>query len=415
MSDETSRRGLRSLMRADIVDVTSTVERSPIPVPEVQPAEGDDSEVFDPSSGALHRSLPPDSALLSVTEDTTPGSLRHFRLGFYFDGRYEESRDEDVRVQTAVDLSLHRIAERGTWKEDHDELKHWWQELARLRRWMNRLAETTDARLIVWDNTNFQLPWELYHVAEQPDGTPSGWLGAMVEVVRWTSLLETGRETLYTAAKSGSTGSVLVLETEDITAQSDGIATLAEDYGPPPVRDMDTLLGELNRNDLRLGLVLVHCHGVNATNANEFRLAERTLNEIEDSPMAALKHSEAVVILNACNTAKIVPVGPHAHRATRSFAEMFLRKGASSVIATLGKVGLDHTHEFTFQLLNATDDDRRISRFLMHHRRTYVQRLADPTRDDARYEQFFYSFMYVCFGHPDTTLEVTQSTPGGER
>jgi hypothetical protein len=400
--------GLRSMFRADDAEDRTTTRDPSVPPAgiEVEPPGGaGESEVFDPSHAALHQSLPPGSALLAVTEDPA-GGPRGFRLSFFFQGRYEESTEDDVRHQVALNLNLYSIGERRRWQDDHDELKNWWRELSRLRRWMNRLAAAArDTRLVVWDNTNFQLPWELYYV----DG--SGWLGAMVEVLRWTSLLEEGREARYTAVPAAPAGTMLVLETEDITGPGDGIADLTEGYGPPPLTRMEALREQLARKDLRIGVLLVHCHGVNAADANQFELAGATLNEMESWDMPALAVSRTIVILNACNTAKLVPVGEHAQRATRSFAEMFLRKGASTVIATLGKVGMDHTHDFTLDLLTAEGTDRRVSQFLMRHRRDYADRLADPARGPGRYERFFYSFMYVCFGHPETALRLA-AAPG---
>jgi CHAT domain len=407
---------LRSIIQAGAADLTSTVEPSvpAAPTPAVEPEE--EASEFSPSSESLHQSLPANCALLAVTEDHEP---RHFRLSFYFEGENRTSNDDDVRAQEAINLTLQQIAERRKWKQDHDELRNWWRELAGLRRWMQQLVRVPGIRLIVWDNTGYQLPWELYYLDKTDPQRPYGWLGATIEVVRWTSLLESGRQARYTAVPAQASGGVVLLETDNITARNDGVATMVRSYRPAqlgrnpyPLPTVDALTRELSNRELLFGLLLVHCHGINATNANEFRLAERTLNEIEQYEMAALDRSKAVVILNACNTAKLVPVGPHATRATRSFAEMFLRKGASSVIATLGQVAVDHTVEFTFRLFEAATG-QRISKILLDHRKRYADRLADPHRGDAKYEQFFYCFMYVCFGDPETTLKLTESPLDG--
>ena len=117
-----------------------------------------------------------------------------------------------------------------------------------------------------------------------------------------------------------------------------GIADIVRDHGYPTLRDSGAWLTELARDDLRFALMMVHCHGRNATDANQFTIAGLSMNTLANMPMPALARSRAVVVLNACNTAEAVPVGPQVPRATRSFAEVFLQKGASAVIATTGAV-----------------------------------------------------------------------------
>jgi len=418
MTAPAERRGFKSLLTAGSEATVTTVDPESLPPPAAAPAatvpSDDETRVFEPSNPSLHESLPRGCALLTVTEDhEQPG---HFHLGFYL-GDYQESRKADIRSQVPP-RPLSAIAERGRWKDDHDELRNWWRELARLRGWMHHLVGQPGARLIVWDNTGFQTPWELYYVDKRLDGGgPHGWLGSLVEVIRWTSLMETGRETRYTAVAARATGGVVVMETDEV--RHAGVAHMADRYRPPtlkgprgPLRSIDALLAALDDPDLRFGLLLVHCHGINATNANEFRLAGRTLNEVELADMPALASTGAVVLLGACNTARIVPVGPDSTRATRSFAETFLRKGASTVIATLGQVDLDHAHEFVFQLLDA-ESGHRVSELLLAHRRRYADRLRKAPRGSEPYQAFFNSFMYVYFGNPETTLEITGAGGAG--
>jgi hypothetical protein len=175
---------------------------------------------------------------------------------------------------------------------------------------------------------------------------------------------------------------------------------------------MTTLVRHLERDEDDVALVIVHCHGVSASTGREFTLGGTTMNELERMRMPTLARSRSVVLLNACNTAKIVPSGPYSSRATRSFAELFLRKGASSVIATLGRVGNDHTVEFAYQLIHGPLANRRIAEVLLAFRVAALRQLREAQHrgqlDDAACARFLYSFMYVDFGHPDSVLHLTR-------
>lgn len=46
---------------------------------------------------------------------------------------------------------------------------------------------------MVWDDTDYDIPWELLHLTgHQENGLVSGILGALVTVVRWTTVREAG-------------------------------------------------------------------------------------------------------------------------------------------------------------------------------------------------------------------------------
>ncbi|MEW2144208.1 CHAT domain-containing protein [Micromonospora vinacea] len=401
---------LHAALRADSVpapEVTPSAQVIPpqLPTIEITPSTAE-PVVFDESTSELDRSLPPRTALLHVTDAPVDDGQRRFHLSFHLDGRREESLE--TRSQVDIDISLVRVAERAAWKADHDLIRSWWKELFQLREWIDRLlvSRSDDVRLLVWDTmAASQIPWELYYLDDYEDGKPSGWLGTMIDIVRWTSVLRPDRQDRFTGELTAATGPMLLMQTADVFGT--GVRKLAEPHGPPALDHMEGLLAELGRADLRFALLMMHCHGVNATNANEFKLAGITLTDLEYRPMPAVQGSRPVVVLNACNTAKGVPVGPESQVANRSFAELFLRKGAASVVATLGNVGLEHTQEFVYQLLNADGDDRRVARFLRRHRARYAARVAiERVPEEWNYREFFYSFMYVCFGHPDTTLHL---------
>jgi hypothetical protein len=76
---------------------------------------------------------------------------------------------------------------------------------------MRELTEAEWVRLIVWDNTPHQIPWELYYLHEPKDERRSVWLGSVVEIARWTSLLR-GPDAVYDAELCAANGRMLLLE-----------------------------------------------------------------------------------------------------------------------------------------------------------------------------------------------------------
>ncbi|MDG4773610.1 CHAT domain-containing protein [Solwaraspora sp. WMMD792] len=371
--------------------------------------EGDESIAAEPMP--LTGALPPNTALLRVDGGPIGEGRPCFRLTFQFRGTSRESRDVDVAQQVIPTLSLTDITQRETWLDDYRQVRGWWREMTRLRQWMQELLTPNPIRLIVWDNTPYQIPWELYYLHEPQDEDRSTWLGAKIEITRWTSLLQ-GPDASYDAERRTARGSMLLLEMLEPHANPDGVADLADRFGYRTLRDSDTWLRELARDDLRFALMMVHCHGENATDANQFTIAGLPLNELHHRPMPALAASRAVVVLNACNTAKVVPVGADVPRATRSFAEMFLDKGASAIIATVGEVDLDQTHDFTRRLVNGGGHDHRLSSILLSWRKYHVDRVTSRAPDDpdltGRLKDFFHAFLYVYFGHPDSILQIIQ-------
>lgn len=420
-----SRRSLKGFLGADVEErgddplevMTPTTPVAPsresLPMSNVHRVDDEEPTTFDPRDARLQDELPPNCALLCVTAAASHEKPR-FKLNFHFAGAADESTDAEIADQEVPDLSLASIAERQQWRDDYYELMDWWADKAHLRRWIRQLlmaAHTTSARLVVWDNTNHQIPWELYYVGPSASGDP-GWLGALIDIVRWTSIHDDRREARYTAVETVSSGTVLVMETDDIDPDL-RVADLVAPYGPPPQHEMLGLLDLLDQDDLQFALLFVHCHGVNATNGRTFELGGVALNEFTDREMRALSSCQSVVILNACNTAKIVPAGAYSTLANRSFAELFLRQGASTVVATLAQVGLDHTHDFARGLIRAEGAEKRIATFLRMRRLRHARKVMRPkgvdTRKSWHFEEFFYSFMYVCFGHPDTEVHLVET------
>ncbi|MEU5553629.1 CHAT domain-containing protein [Micromonospora sp. NPDC047793] len=364
---------------------------------------------FDPTYGRLADSLPERTALLCVTPYQEAGR-QLFRLHWYFNGRPDESRPGDVQMQGKPDFTVAQILKSRNWEDAYFDVLNWWVDKRRLNDWIGGLLEVATQeseepiRLVIWDNTDYQIPWELFY-----SDSNAIWLGAVVQVVRWTSIHDAGRVARFTAEASACNGGILALETEDIYGPDGPVldAPLAR-YGCTPVRTMKQLLTALDDPSRRVGLVLVRCHGVYGENVNEFELGAMRMNRYGEFSMLALRRFPAVVFLNACDTASATSTGRHSFAATRSFAELFLRRGACSVVATLGQIDWDFSHDFAARLLGAEGQEQRLTDILLEQRRKAVMRTQGrhEDRDEYDFQAFFQGFAYVYFGHPDTTLKL---------
>jgi len=408
-----TRGGMPALMNADnIIKPVTLRPEAPsnpdTPADVVTAQEGE--QVMPASEVSLVGTLPPNTALLRVYSGPVVDGQPSFRLTFHFKGGSQESREVDIAQQVVPSLSLADITNRESWLDDYYQVRGWWDEMARLRQWMRELLASDQVRLVVWDNTSHQIPWELYYLHEPKDEAQSAWLSSVVEVSRWTSQLQ-GPDAVYDAQERAAHGNMLLLEMIEPHATHDGLASFARHLGYPVLRDSEAWLRELAREDLRFALMIVHCHGEHAEDATRFTIAGLPMNELHHQPMPAVTAS--VVILNACNTAKVVPVGANVPRATRSFAEMFLDKGASAVIATVGEVDLDQTHDFMKRLVDGAGDNRTVSHLLLAWRKYHIDRVTGHAHNDpalpGRLKDFFHAFLYIYFGHPDSTVQVVQS------
>ncbi|WP_425553519.1 CHAT domain-containing protein [Dactylosporangium salmoneum] len=130
-----------------------------------------------------------------------------------------------------------------------------------------------------------------------------------------------------------------------------------------------------------------------------------------------LRASRTLVLLNACGSARLLGDDRLGEELTRSFAEIFLRRGARGVIATTGDVRKLVSAEFVQQLLMGTEQhDVSVPTALRAYRARLAADVKHGERDDARAEArlvaFFNGFMYLYFGNPHTLLRMIPKAAG---
>ncbi|NUU22026.1 MAG: hypothetical protein HOV68_11020, partial [Streptomycetaceae bacterium] len=313
---------------------------------------------------------------------------------------------EIVARATAAGSGRDAGEEDKPWRDAYYEVMNAWRQMDTLVEWMRELVGGgADAQLVVWDNTRFEVPWELFRHEDE-----NAWLGELISVIRWTTVHDGARSWTYSAPEHASTGGVLMYEDKELAVPADRFHRYEV---VPRKTTMGQLIRQLNDETVDFGLVVVRCHGKYSNDPRKMKLGGMPLIEFADVRMAALRRNRAPVLLNACVSARPVGVMP------RSFAELFLRYGASAVIATVAEVGLNHSHEFAVRLLEKAEEGAvNIARALRDHRRAYAGPVRrdlgtdEDLRTEKDFELFFHGFMYVYFGHPGTTLRAIPQNGG---
>jgi hypothetical protein len=357
--------------------------------------------------GPLPMPLPPATALLRVHRRTHEGSER-FYLELQSDAElHRTASPQDLRVQGPPDLALADVMARGALRQAIAALRSWSTTKVALRQWLRTLRRHhgRGLRIIVWDETNFQIPWELFF-HDTADPADHGWLGADFEVIRWTAVFTESRPDWLTDTASPCDGPLLAFTDPDFPNPGPLLARYPhESFG-----SLGDLLRGLDDTSRRVGVVFVWGHGVPGPNGAASTLAGMPLDRLEVFRMPVLLGSRTLVLLNACGTGQLLNDDRFGEQGTRSFAEVFLRRGARGVIATSGQVDKADSYDFAVRLLSdAETDDLSIPGMLLKHRAGLADALpADPadTATDEQLREFFNGFMYVYFGNPNTQLRM---------
>ncbi|MEU6556881.1 hypothetical protein ABZ915_42540 [Streptomyces sp. NPDC046915] len=390
---------------------------------------------LDVRSAPLSEQLPAGTALLCV-KSRTYADEPNYQLDFYYRGTaYSANQETDLQRRRPPDLGLHRLAELAReigWRATYRRVKGWWKTEPTLIKWVDWLERAEDPRLVVWDQTAFEIPWELLYrqriggaaVMDAAGGT-GGWIGAGLPVIRWTTVWDGDRAERYDPPRKDCRGGVLVYEDKEFRSEHDGVG---RHEILPRSRRMEDLRVRLERPRTDFGLLLLRCHGIYSEDPDEFMLGDVSLPELSDDwAMPALYDSGAAVLISSCVSARTVEDHRYNAAVPCTFAEVFLRWGAGAVIATLAKVSKGHAHDFAARLLTqAQGGPVGLAEAVTDNRAFHARwaeeaiRYGDATGAEEAIEAFFAGFTFAYFGHPGTTLalEVPQTHPqacaGGE-
>ncbi|WP_433789134.1 hypothetical protein [Actinoplanes sp. CA-252034] len=374
----------------------------------------------------LSRRLPDDVALLKVIATEDAHGRPRFRLEGYFRGRVWTGDEADeaghVKPRMAIDDALRaRPGEVGSDAaltaavEYYEFIMAWSSTKHSLRSWLTRLQDAAGSslRLVIWDDTDAGIPWELYRITG--DGPPV-WLGAAFQVTRWTTIHDTGRHAQFSAsAEPRQSGAEIICYEDQALVRETGLSIRSV----AACSVMDTLVGLLRmlESEARhFGLVYVRAHGRHGDTLHSATLDGISLAKFETLQLRAVRASGSLVLLNACNSARPVfdpALGDHANR---NFAEIFLRHRARAVVATIGEVPTSTSAALARSLIaQARSRGVRLPEFLRDRRARAARDLPADTLDLEPGEQeaiqdFLYASRYVYFGHPDTVFMLEEPT-----
>ncbi len=295
--------------------------------------------------------------------------------------------------------SLYRMR---NWSRSKVELLDW---LARIRR-----RHGDDLRLIIWDDSGFDIPWELLWIGQDElTGQPGGWLGALATVTRWTTIQSTGGRVPYRSGRCE--GEVVGYVAEEMGPDKE----LLHGTSPWLAATLLELLSELNRPGGDLALVYVACHGKFAQSSFEFTIDGISLGEIDSADLARIKSSGGLVFMNACHSGRLIEDQEYNDGVVRGFAEVFLRSGATGFIGTAGAVLQEQATTVAGHLLQAfrRDPGRPAPTVLRDYRRSVTVTDLPPISDLPAAKSllpFINAYMYLFFGGPETSVAL----PGGD-
>ncbi|MEU6371849.1 CHAT domain-containing protein [Streptomyces sp. NPDC046909] len=395
----------------------------PAPVPE-HVTELDEAVALRPAAVDPHQRLPAKFAMLSVHR-AYDGGREAFRLRGHSGGELETVLDSEHTQLRPKNLALHNLRQ-GTGRPSLPSellmgLEEWSRGQEALVRWINalRARHGAELQLVIWDDTDYDIPWELLHLSGgQELGMAREILGALVTVVRWTTVHGAGTSPFGEPA--ACSGHVLGFYAEQMRQD----AEVFEEYQHSPhfVRPWP-FLAELTRRELGAGLVYMGCHAEYGPDAHDVKIDVVSWSRLNLQPMPALADGRTLVCLNACDSARAFDNQGRGENALRGFAELFLRKGAGGCIATSGKVGDKTAHQQIRELVKrvCADPELPVARALREFRAGAAARLPVPlwwldgedrSELDTEREilESLYSFMFVYFGHPFTTLRLRGRT-----
>ncbi|GAA2107275.1 CHAT domain-containing protein [Actinomadura alba] len=368
--------------------------------------------VFDAFTADLGAGLPTGMALLvviPVEQGGTPG----FRLRAVC---CCASLVEFGDVYGRPDLALGSlVAADGLLPVDVlSSMRTWSRTKKGLIRWLDarRAAHGDDLQLVIWDQTGYGIPWELFWLERAPgSGRSEGWLGGLVTVTRWLSI-ETAWGEVVRDYRSEHTcaGPVAAY----VAAEMEHDVSLFGAYHLENSDSLHTLAKALEEGD-PLAMVYVACHGTYGARLSDCVLGGVPLDRFDPRRFDRLGPAATFVFLNACHSGSLVDdAGRFRDRALRGFAEVFLRSGAAGVLATSGRVGDRQAHEMADQLFRHLRDHpgRSVAQAVRDLRAEMARMTPDDLLDvdgpegNRRLLPLLYRFMYVFYGSPRTAVSL---------
>jgi hypothetical protein len=382
-----------------------TAQQAVVPEGVVQPG----AKVLAPFAAEPSRQWRDSTALLQVQRDgerfRVCGTNSMFELPWTGGERYSRPKlalgsltdDEDENAVDPRDI----FDLMPEWSRTHDEITAWINDLRA------RFGDE-DLRIVIWDDTGFEIPWELLWLDPRPtDDLRPGWLGALVSVTRWTTIHRDGRNP-YTDEPEECVGHVVAYFDEAMRGDFEALRPFCGES----FSDVFDFIARLQIGQGPLSLVYMACHGQYGAKATRLELGGLHLRDLH-VPLTLIGDSHSFIFLNACHSARLM-IDPHLNDAVlRGFAEGFLRQGAGGVIGTAGKVGTDNARDAAQVIIEALArcDQKPVAAVLRDMRAQAALEVPSPVENPRQLLPFLYRFMYIYFGNPCTRLRLEARPP----
>jgi CHAT domain len=313
------------------------------------------------------------------------------------------------------------------------DLASWSREKTELADWLNRSRsdaerEASELELVIWDDTGFRIPWELFWLVDAETFRRPNFLGVLMTVTRWLTTKRSNIVQDFTMMPGPASGPVVAFVHENPEPDQESMAfdkellrTFEVDYA----HDMPDVLAKLRERSDALGLVYVACHGEFGDGPEQCKLGGLSLERagvLADYGLFRLHNRQTLVFLNACASG---PVGEDRRRyndgALRGFPKLFLQAGAAGVLATAAPIKNNFAHQAAGDLLERLRHapDLPVATALRDLRRNAAKGLPDDiwTYATARQQQaanemlspVLYWCLYLYYGSPRMALSIASA------
>ena len=373
-------------------------------------------EILGPASPGMGDRLPNGMALLTVTPTDD-------EKGFLLNGAFGDEQGRSLGGAGKPGLDLNSAAfELEETVTKLNQIASWSRELRQLVGWLNRARDEAEdeLELVVWDETGFRIPWELFSLRDPAKRRPADFLGAIMTITRWLDIEKSDILQDYAREPGRASGPVAAYVYKGMERDKQLFRGLRVKFE----ENMRSLLESLfDASKEALAMVYAACHGEFSDTPGNTKLGSLSL---ESAQMVAdrigfnrLHNRQTLVFLNACASG---PVGGDKRRyndgALRGFPKMFLDAGAAGVLATAAPIEDDFAYGALGKLLERLQLEPHVpvAKAIRNLRRQASASLPadiwlyDDTATGQRaasdsLRDVYYWSLYLYYGSPRMTIE----------
>jgi hypothetical protein len=418
--------------------------------PPPEPPSADDELVHGARKEKLGRkpsvipdTLPPGQATLVISGTGEAHAKQHFSFDLSCCCMASDSYEDANFGRSQIDLATNIAPGGPPAAQFLLEMRTWSGKKKDLRDWLDACRERhpDDLQLLIWDKSGAGTPWELVRLPAKSAGDTAGYLGALAAITRWPGDRLPDADHVRRLADpipSRGAGPVLGHVTSSMADDRTMVGQFFQLADPFP-EDIWALFERLESESLPLALVYIACHGEFGSAPEDCKLDSLSVARasIFEGQLPGLTAQSTLAFLNACYSgSEGIDTDKYDDGALRGFADYFLDRGATGVLAATGAVGTNDAHKLARQLFTMLEGNpgltvpralRRLRADRMTEletaereltkkqtrrddRRMHVPQadlaafdqaaLVEDTNDTAALLPLLYPYMYVYFGLP---------------